>query len=320
MGEGARGVFVDFSRDTYCYAYTMTEPQTADAKPVAKLRPWWQRALRRVFVMATCIYVAGCAIPMYFMQDSMMFPTDIPPEPYASPPFKNVERILIDVGLDRPVESWLVWPKPRDAGTPDATEKFPVVFYFHGNGEIIDQEDEPVHQYNRLGWAVLLVEFRGYGRSPGKPGQAAFLADNLKLYDTIAARRDIDTSRILFHGRSLGGGVAADLASMRKPRAMILESTFCSMARRADGFFLPRALVKHQFRNDEVMPKLGVPTFCSHGTRDEVIPFAEGKELAGMIPNAEFFEMDCGHNDKFSSKSYKPFWEKVEGFLRANNL
>lgn len=279
----------------------------AEPKPV----PRWRRVMFRAFRIFSLVYVCGVAIPLYFMQDSMIFPAHMAPAPLPSPPFSNVEKIRIDVGLDRPVESWLVWPRPRVADAP----KTPLVIYFHGNGEIIDYEDEPVEQYGKLGWAVLLVDFRGYGRSPGKASQKGIYDDTVKLLDAVLARNDIDLSRIVFHGRSLGGGVAVDVAQVHKPCALILESTFRSIARRADGFGAPRFLVKHPFYTDEVAPGLGLPTFVAHGTRDEIVPFHEGKTLAEMIPNAEFFEMDCGHNDKVASASYLPFWAKVHAFL-----
>ena len=105
----------------------------------------------------------------------------------------------------------------------------PALIFFHGNNEIIDHCLEFAEVYPPWGISVLLVEYRGYGRSGGEPSREGIRSDMMKFYDWLTRQPEVDPEHIIFQGRSLGGAVAADFSTFRKPRAMILVSTFTSM-------------------------------------------------------------------------------------------
>ena len=104
---------------------------------------------------------------------------------------------------------------------------------------------------------VLLPEYRGYGRSAGSPSQRAITEDLIAFYDLLARRPEVDAQRVVFHGRSLGGGAVCDLARHRKPAAVILMSTFTSMKRMAPRYLVPGFMVERS--SDRELQKIWPP-------------------------------------------------------------
>ena len=193
----------------------------------------------------------------------------------------------------------------------------PLVVFFHGNAELIDYQSTIVEGYRRLGCSVLLPEYRGYGRSAGKPSEQAIVADAVRFYDEITRRPDVDPSRIVFHGRSLGGGPAAALAARRSAKALVLESTFTSVADMASAYLAPSFLVKNKFHTDRVLPTLEIPVLIFHGTRDDIIPVAHGRRLRDLATHGTYVEYDCKHNDFPGDENEDAYWEQVAAFLRG---
>jgi fermentation-respiration switch protein FrsA (DUF1100 family) len=221
----------------------------------------------------------------------------------------DLERLSLDTEEGR-VEGWLL----RAPGATSASPA-PLVLFAHGNGELIEHWPEALAPYRALGLHVLLPEYRGYGRSAGRPSEAKTVADLTRFHDLVAARPDVDASRIVLHGRSLGGGAVCGLARARKPRAMILWSTFTSIPDIARRFYVPRALVPDVFDNLEVVRTLDAPLLVVHGTRDRLIPFAHAETLARAHHDA-VLRPDEGaeHND--CPRSMPWYFAEAERFLR----
>src|SRR5690606_26574574 len=112
--------------------------------------------------------------------------------------------------------------------------------------------------------------YRGYGRSDGTPTQDGITRDFIAFYDLIAQRPDVDPIRIVFHGRSLGGGAVAALAQHRTPRAMVLESTFTGVPAMAKRFLVPPFLVRDKFDTMGTLRHYEGPSLILHGEHDEV--------------------------------------------------
>lgn len=203
----------------------------------------------------------------------------------------NIERLWLNVDDATRVEAWLVKPQRPTVG-PN-----PAVIFFHGNAETIDDSVGHAEIYTKLGYAVLLPEYRGYGRSGGSPSQAAIRSDMGRFYDLLHARSDIDPSRIIYHGRSLGGGVACDLARSRPPAGMILESTFTSVASFCWGFGVPPFLCRNPFHSDDVVQALDRPLLIVHGAEDNIVPVSHGRTLRDLARHGTYLEMAGRHND-----------------------
>lgn len=274
--------------------------------PTPKLpRRRWVRAVRFILIA----YGAWCAV-LFLGQDWLIFPAGMAGAPQPQTAIPGTTVITLEIENGERVEAWFL-PAPGC----DSAHPAPVVIFFHGNAELIDYQQDLVGGYHRLGCSVLLPEYRGYGRSGGRPSQPAIGADAVRFYDIVVERGDVDASRIVFHGRSLGGAVAADLATHRTPAGLILQSAFTSMAAMANHFWVPGFLARHSFHTDRVVQSLDVPLLIFHGTSDHVVPVTHGRRLHDLATDSAYIEYPCGHNDLPGLAHSDAYWHAIEKFL-----
>lgn len=305
---------LEVKRVTYEKSENASTPSGSDTTNAARTpRPFRKRFWVRAILYVIGIYILWCTM-LYFYQDRMLFPRDMAASPRSKAPDDAIVTRL-DIGDGEFVESWFF---PAPAG--DATRPAPAIMYFHGNAEIIDFQDPIVMLYREAGCSVLLVEFRGYGRSGGRPSQRAVTADSVRFYDELIKREDVDKSRIVFHGRSLGGAIAADLTLRRPPAALILESTFSSVAAMAYKYGAPTFLVKNPFRTDHVVQALDIPILIMHGGRDRIIPVSHGRKLRDLAHSGTYVAFDCGHNDFPGAGNEAAYRTAVRDFLSKANV
>lgn len=191
----------------------------------------------------------------------------------------------------------------------DANSPAPVVLHCHGNGELIDYWVRPLRRYRTMGVSVLLAEYRGYGRSKGKPSESAIAEDLRALHRQIVARKEI--SSLVLHGRSLGGGAVCSLASAGIPVAgLILESTFTSIPDLVT--WAPRRLLSDVFDNRSVLRDLDVPVLFLHGRRDEIVPHRHAEQNLEVTRHGELVTFECGHNDMPQNERW---WSSIAELL-----
>ena len=211
------------------------------------------------------------------------------------------------------VEGWLLPGQSVSAEKPG-----PAVIFAHGNGELIDHWPEPLAELRRMGVSVLMPEYRGYGRTPGWPSQEAITEDYVKFYDLLAARPEVDRRRIVFFGRSLGGGAVCSLARQRKPRAMILMSTFTSVTRMARRYLVPSFLVRDPFDNLTAVSQLDIPLLIVHGRQDSLVPYEHGQKLHAAARQSELVTYEADHND--CPPNWSAFWGDLRRFLQKAEI
>jgi hypothetical protein len=235
---------------------------------------------------------------MWLTQDSQIFfpqPTRGAP---VAPPGWTLERVSIAAADGTPLAGVLVMP-PRQAGA--GTPPVAAVLHFGGNAEEATAYAPEVERiYGRR--AVILVNYRGFGESGGKPGEKALVADSLALYDWAARRGDLDAARICAHGRSIGSGVAVQLAAARPLRCIVLTSPFESLVDvgRTHMRWLPVGwLLRHRFESIAHAPGLKVPALVVYGSADTIIPPDHSERLADAWGGpVERLRLDgFGHND-----------------------
>ncbi len=190
----------------------------------------------------------------------------------------------------------------------------PAVVFGHGNAELIEHWPELLAPYRQMGISVLLPEYRGYGRSAGTPSEAAIREDFLAFFARLVARPEVDPRRVVLHGRSLGGGAVCTLAERHPPAALVLQSTFTSVADVAKGWLVPRALVADRFESLPVVQRLECPVLVVHGRRDRIVPFAHGEALARSCRRGRLVAVDADHND--CPPEWGSFWREIDLFLR----
>ncbi len=215
------------------------------------------------------------------------------------------EALWLEVDGHR-VEAWLL-----PATTPGPA---PLLIQTHGNGELIDFWPEAVVPLRAAGVHVLLVEYPGYGRSGGSPSEQSITAALVAAYDRVIRDPRVDTAQIVGYGRSLGGGAMAQLAAHRPLAALVLESSFTSVADMVREYHVPDFLIVNRFDTRAVLAGFRQPVLLIHGTRDGIIPIAHAHALKAVAPHAELHTFDCGHND------CAPQWDLVLSFLASNGV
>jgi fermentation-respiration switch protein FrsA (DUF1100 family) len=187
----------------------------------------------------------------------------------------------------------------RGAWTTPGREDGPVVLFFHGNAESAAQNLGFAASLARLGVSSFLAEYRGYGGLAGTPTETNLYADALAAREVLRAR-GVGNDRLVIVGRSLGTGVAVELAARERCRLLVLVSPYTSitaMGRFVVGPLAPM-LVPDPFDSLSKASRLAQPVVVLHGTSDDVIPFAMGETLARAIPGARFVPLEGrGHND-----------------------
>ncbi len=314
----------------------------------ARIRP--ARLAARVAILATAAYVTYATM-MWWAQERLIFPRafDHHPDAGESPP-SGVTRVSLRMADGAEGVAWFSLPGAQAAASLDgaadlrsatpagsaietpegarvAAIRHPAVVYFHGNDDLIDTRWVVAARHRDWGCAVLTPEYRGYGALAGDPSEAALVADGVRWIDWLAAREDIDPTRIGIHGLSLGGAVAIQVAGKLAERAaaggggstlpqarwLVIEATLQSMDRIAHERYVPAFLLRHHFRNDRVLPRIGIPVLLLHGVHDTLIPVDHARQLHAVSPTSEFVELDCDH------VSWTNEWPRIERFIRAAN-
>ena len=184
------------------------------------------------------------------------------------------------------------------------------VLFLHGNAGNISHRLHSLRHFHELGVNTLILSYRGYGHSEGRPSEAGTYRDAAAAWRHLTDERGIAPGDVVVFGRSLGGAVAGWLASEKDPAAVILESTFTSIVDLGSEhyWFLPvRLLSRFSYNTLERMPRVRSPVLVVHSPEDEIVPFHHGQALFDAAPGPKaWLELRGGHNDGFmvSGQSY----------------
>jgi uncharacterized protein len=198
---------------------------------------------------------------------------------------------------------------------PIFQEKPPLVIYFGGNAEEVSGMAYHAERFD--GWAILLINYQGYGLSEGKPTEKNLLSDALAIFDTIIQRQDVDTQHIVAMGRSLGTGVAVHLAAHRPITGVILVTPYDSITQVAQRHFpfVPVALLlKHPFNSQTLAPSITKPMLALVGPQDTLIPPAHAYRLVEKWAGASEIKLieNTNHDNISDTEIY---WETIRHFL-----
>jgi alpha-beta hydrolase superfamily lysophospholipase len=176
------------------------------------------------------------------------------------------------------------------------------VVFCHGNAETI-ADRVPLHDFLvEHGFDVVLVAYRGYpGSDAVVPSEEGCRLDARAAWEYATETLNFPPSRVIVHGKSLGGGVAAMLCEDHDPAGLVMESTFLSIQAVADGRLGPlsgRLQARHPFDTRVRAPLIDVPVLVIHADQDQVIPVEHGRELARLFPAATYVEVaSLGHGE-----------------------
>jgi fermentation-respiration switch protein FrsA (DUF1100 family) len=236
-------------------------------------------------------------------------------------PSRNLVATPADIGLgyedltlttvdDEKLHAWFV-PAVEARGT---------LLFFHGNAGNISHSLHSLEIFHELGLDVLIIDYRGYGQSTGRPSERGLYrdADAALLY--LVEERGIPRERIVVFGRSLGGAVAANLASRERVGALILESVFTSVPDIGSELypFLPvRLLVRYRYDTPKALETVNAPVLVIHSQDDEIIPYAHGRAIYEAAPEPRrFLDIQGDHNRGFM-RSRDPYMAGLGDFLES---
>ena len=266
------------------------------SKTKAKLLDWLK--------LAACVAL-GFPVLIYFLQERLIFfPQPVAQDPLQANPGAAIEEVSLVTADQVRLRGWLVKATPTPA---------PLLLYFGGNAEEVSWLASTADRY--AGWSLLLFNYRGYGRSEGKPGETELFADALQIHDYAAKRAQ--GGRVAVMGRSLGSGVAVYLAAQRPVAGVILVSPYDSIESVAQGVypFLPISLMlKHRFDSLSRAPGIKAPLLCLVASGDRVIPRPHSERLyAAWGGPRQWREIRPADHDSLAGEP--EYWRAIAAFL-----
>lgn len=241
----------------------------------------WQSFL---FPLARIVVFAylGLAIVLYIGQSNLVF---MPSNDVIETPETvgiKFEDIQLTTKDNVNLAAWFIPAKDNDSFGKR------VILFCHGNGGNIGNRVSYLPIFKELGFATLLFDYRGYGRSEGKPSEEGTYNDVEAAWQYLTTEKQIPPQKIIIYGESLGGAIASYLAeklaekTSQEPQnagGLILASTFTSISDRAAELypFLPiRLLSRFSYNSISRLPNIKIPLLVIHSTDDEIIPFHHG--------------------------------------------
>ena len=248
--------------------------------------PWWKRVLRTLGLTALLLFALGTAFVLIYEDSLIYFPTK---EGVGESPGEDVTLTCSD---SVKVHGWYVThPKARVT-----------LLWFHGNGGNIEHRRDMLLNLRDLPANVLLIDYRGYGKSGGTPDETGLYRDARAAYDWLLTKTT--PGRIVIFGKSLGGGPACELASTVPCGGLIVQSAFTrapDMASRVlPLLFWARWIMRSKYDNLAKVATIRVPKLFIHSRADEIVPFQMGERLyaaAAEPKEFEWYDGGAGHNE-----------------------
>ena len=233
-------------------------------------------------------------------------PLDMPPPLWAG----NAEEVWMKCADGIEIHG-LWWGDPSDA---------PAILFLHGNAQEVYSWSPVNQELKALGCRMLLIDFHGYGKSGGEPTEASLYLDGEAAMKWLNGQGVEDKDIIVF-GKSLGGAVACEIARDHQLRALILESTFTSLARvgkKLFPFLPPGVALGEAYDSIEKIKVCRCPVMIIHGDGDDLIPVSEGLDLYQAAPGPKeiYLVPGAGHND-VSMIAGPNYTRKLASFLGA---
>ena len=189
------------------------------------------------------------------------------------------------------LHAWFCAPRPARGGAPAAAAPDRAVLFLHGNAGNVSHRRGQIDALAALPASVLIIDYRGYGRSEGSPSEQGLYRDARAAWEHLTGARGFRPDRVAVFGESLGGAVAVDLASRVRPCALVLQSTFTSIADMAAEVmpFVPRFLLRTKMDSLGKMARVRSPVFVAHSPADEIVPYRFGRQLYDAAPEPKRF-------------------------------
>jgi fermentation-respiration switch protein FrsA (DUF1100 family) len=252
----------------------------------------------KILTVVTIAYAMLVAAAYLAQRHLMYFPETLRTQP-ADTGLTAVDEVLLKAPDGAYVIAW--WAK--------ATPGQPTLLYFHGNAGSLAFRAERIRRYQARGRGILMMSYRGYSGSTGKPSEAANVADALRAHDWLTVA-GVPGHEIVLYGESLGSGVAVQVAAQRPVAGVVLDAPYTSVAdvgAMAYPFLPVWLLLRDRYDSLAVIQKLSAPLLIVHGERDTIVPVEMGRRLhaAAVGPKQIMTFPLAGHADHYLYGSYE---------------
>lgn len=241
----------------------------------------------------TVVGVLMLNVLMYFQQPQMIF---FPMDDLRQTPANwglDYEDAVFETEDGVQLHGWFL-PEPEAEN---------VLLFFHGNAGNISHRRESIEIFHRLGLNVLIIDYRGYGKSEGKPGEQGLYMDAKAAWRYLTEEKDFEPGNVIIFGRSLGGAVATMLAADVPARGLILESTMSSakeFAREVFTVLSRMVVIRYDFNTARNIQRVHYPVLVLHSPDDEIMPFRLGQKVYQSANQPkQFVRMRGDHNSGF---------------------
>lgn len=251
-------------------------------------------------IIALALFYIAAMIAIYFAQALFIYAPNIPTRELSSTPADiglAFEEVTLRTADNEKLHGWFI----PAVSTNNQLEK--TVLFMHGNAGNISHRLETIRIYHQLGLNFFIFDYRGYGQSTGNTSEAGTYLDAAAAWDYLIGEQNMDAEQIIIAGRSLGGGIASELANNVTPAMLILESTFTSMPDASKKLypFMPISIIlKHRYETLNKLKNISCPIVIVHSRNDEVIPFSHAEiNFERANQPKKFIELRGGHGNGF---------------------
>jgi hypothetical protein len=250
---------------------------------------------------------AMIAIAALFGQRYLMYAPDTRRILPREADLPEVEERLIETPDGARVVAWYGRARPGQ----------PTVLYFHGNAGSLVTRSERIRKYLERGRGMLMMTYRGYGGSTGRPSEAANVADAKLAFDLLV-REGVPPADIIVYGESIGTGVAVQVAAARPASGLVLDAPYTSLvdvASRVYPYLPVRPFLWDRYETMRFIGRIDCPLLVVHGALDDIIPVAMGRQVhaAAKTPAALAVIPGAGHSDHHLFGSF----EVVDAWIEA---
>ncbi|MFA9212556.1 MAG: alpha/beta hydrolase [Candidatus Methylacidiphilales bacterium] len=257
----------------------------------------------RILIVVLLLYIIWCGL-LYFSQEKLIFFPQKLAKNYQFEFKQKFEEITIKTTDNKKING-LIFKADTSKG---------LIFYLHGNADCLSSWGEVAKTYTDLNYDVFIIDYRSYGKSEGEiNGQNQLFQDNQTAYNEMKKKYLED--KIIVLGYSIGTGLASQLASINKPKLLILQAPYFNLTdmMKQTYPFVPTFLLKYKFATNEYLKDCKMPLVIFHGNKDEVIYYGSSIKL-----KKEFKQQDTlitlygqGHNGMTNNEDYKTELKKI---------
>lgn len=265
------------------------------------LKKYW-----KWFQVVILIYLV-LGVGLYFTQSLIIFhPKKLPVEYTYSfnVPFREV-NVPVTAKKNINIIQFVV---------PDSVSKG-IVLFFHGNRGNINRYASYSSYFTKNGYEVWMIDYPGYGKSTGKRTEKILYDDALVMYKMAIDK--VPVEKIIIYGKSLGTGIASQLASVRDCKQLILETPYYSMAKLAAEYFFiypVKPFIKYELPTYKFLEYIKAPVTIFHGTKDGLIPIEHSYWLKNKYPHINLVQIENGRHNNLAG--FRIFHENLDSILR----